>query len=89
MNALEAYFKDNAEDNLSKLAERIHRAPSSLTRPLRGERNASMSLARDVERGTAGKVTASQFIDLCLEAQKRQAPSDIPRPAPSEAQGAQ
>ncbi len=66
-NALAQYFEATG-DNVSKLAERIGRAPSSITRPLKGQRNASMELARDVERGTDGKVTASQFIDICLHA---------------------
>lgn len=68
-NALERYF-ETANDTPSKLAERIGRAPSSITRPLRGDRNASMALARDVERGTNGIVSASEFLAICLDAQK-------------------
>lgn len=69
MNALEQYFTETG-DNAANLAERVGRSPSSITRPLRGERNASMDLALDVERGTGGKVTASQFISICLDAKK-------------------
>ena len=69
-NVLETYFTETG-DNMSKLAERVGRSPSSITRPLRGERNASMALARDVERGTSGKVTASQFLDICLSAERK------------------
>jgi|GEM_PF-3356086 DNA-binding transcriptional regulator YdaS (Cro superfamily) len=69
MNALEAYFAETG-DNATKLAERIGRAPSSITRPLRGERNASMNLALDVERGTGGRVTAAEFLAICLKAKE-------------------
>ena len=67
-DALSAYL-DNAGETLSGLAARIGRSPSTLTRALRGERDASLKLARDVERGTEGKVSASDFIALCLRAQ--------------------
>lgn len=80
MNALTAYFADTG-DNLAKLAERIGRSPSTITRPLRGERNVSMNVAREVERATGGRVTAAQFIEICLEAQKG-------APAPSEPRSA-
>ncbi len=66
-NPLSAYF-DRTGDSPTKLAERIGRSPSSITRPLRGERNASMDLARDIERGTDGAVTAAQFLEICLSA---------------------
>lgn len=68
MNALAAYFAESGE-NIAKLAERIGRAPSTITRPLKGERNVSMNVAREIEQATGGKVTAAQFIAICLEAQ--------------------
>lgn len=74
MNALAAYFAESGE-NIAKLAEKIGRAPSTITRPLKGERNVSMNVAREIEQATGGKVTAAQFVAICLEAQ---------RPAPVE-----
>lgn len=62
-------YLDDAGETLSSLAARIGRSPSTLTRALRGERDASLKLARDVERGTNGRVSASDFIALCLRAQ--------------------
>lgn len=70
MNPLEAYFKESGE-NPTKLAERLNLAPSTITRPLRGERNVSMDVALEIERGTAGRVTAEQFMAICLEARRK------------------
>lgn len=69
MNALEQYFSETGESP-SSLAERIGRAPSSLTRALKGERNVSMNIAMDVERGTGGRVTAADFLAICLDAKR-------------------
>lgn len=69
MNALTAYLQESGE-TLNRLAERMGCAPSTLTRPLRGQRNASMDTALDVERATGGRVTASQFMDICLSARR-------------------
>lgn len=69
MNALERYFQQSG-DNPSKLAERVGRSPSTITRPLTGERNASMDVALDVERGTGGAVSAAEFLSICLDARK-------------------
>jgi hypothetical protein len=66
-NAMDRYLQDSGE-KLSNLASRINRAPSTLTRALGGERNPSLGLARDVERGTGGRVTASEFISICMNA---------------------
>ena len=49
-------YLDDAGETLSSLAARIGRSPSTLTRALRGERDASLKLARDVERGSIGDV---------------------------------
>lgn len=65
MNALMAYLTARGE-RLSAFASRIGRSPSTLTRALSGARNPSVDLARDVERGTDGEVTASEFIAICL-----------------------
>lgn len=69
MNALTSYFAETG-DNIAKLAERIGRSPSTITRPLKGERNVSMNVALQVERATAGKVTADQFVAICLDARR-------------------
>jgi len=74
MNALEQYFAET-DENISKLAERIGCAPSSITRPLKGERNVSMSLALQVEKATGRKVTAEQFMAICLSARRNFSPT--------------
>ena len=61
------YLKEQNQ-SLSAFAVRIGRAPSTLSRALAGERNPSIDLARDVERGTGGRVSASSFIQSCLDA---------------------
>lgn len=71
MNALATYFAESGE-NIAKLAEKIGRAPSTITRPLKGERNVSMNVARQIETATDGRVTAAQFIAICLEARRSQ-----------------
>ncbi|ACL61724.1 helix-turn-helix transcriptional regulator [Methylobacterium nodulans] len=77
MNALEQYFEETG-DNVSKLAERMGRAATTISRPLRGERNVSLDIALDVERVTGGRVTADQFLAICLAA-KRAAVAAVPR----------
>lgn len=67
-NALTRYFLETGE-NLSVLAARMGRSPSTLTRPVNGERNPSIGLAREVERATGGKVPANAFIEICMSAQ--------------------
>lgn len=67
MNALDVYFSETGE-NAHKLAARIGCSASTITRPLRGERNPSVKLARLVEHHTAGRVSAQQFIAICLDA---------------------
>ena len=69
MNALTAYFAETG-DNIAKLAERIGRAPSTITRPLRGERNVSMNVALEVETATGGRVPAAAFVAICLDAKR-------------------
>jgi transcriptional regulator with XRE-family HTH domain len=71
-NALTRYFRETGE-NLSILASRMGRAPSTLTRPVNGERNPSISLAREVEQATGGRVGAAAFIEICMSA--RSAPA--------------
>lgn len=66
---MEAYFADSG-DTPSALAARIGRAPSTITRALRGERNVSFDLAIDVERGTGGAVKAESFMADCLNARR-------------------
>lgn len=67
MNAIERYFSDTG-DTATSLAGRIGRSPSTLTRAINGQRNASMKLARQVEAGTGGKLKASDFLAACLAA---------------------
>ncbi len=66
-NAMDRYLHENGE-KLSNFAALINRSPSTLTRAIGGERNPSLSLARDVERGTDGRVTAGEFIAICMSA---------------------
>ena len=70
MDALSDYLSGN-DETLSAFAVRIGRAPSTLTRALSGKRDPSFDLARDVERGTSGRVSKLQFIEACLAARER------------------
>lgn len=72
MDALSKYLDDENE-KLSAFATRIGRAPSTLSRALSGQRDPSFDLARDVEAGTAGAVSALQFLEICLAAQPSEA----------------
>lgn len=67
MNELERYFHNSGE-NLNRLAQRIGCAPSTLSRPLKGERDTSVQLARKVEEHTAGAVSAESFLAICMKA---------------------
>lgn len=69
MNALDAYFAETGE-NAHRLAARIGCSASTITRPLRGERNPSVKLAELVEAHTQGRVSAQQFIAICMEAKR-------------------
>jgi hypothetical protein len=69
MDALSTYL-DEREEKLSAFAVRIGRSPSTLTRALSGQRDPSMDLARDVEKGTGGRVSKLQFLEICLTAQR-------------------
>lgn len=73
MDALSNYFAETGE-NVSTFAVRIGRAPSTLSRVLSGQRDPSIDLARDVERGTGGLVSKLQFLEICLAAQSPSAP---------------
>lgn len=68
MDALSSYIGESGE-KLSTFAVRIGRSPSTLSRVLSGQRDPSFDLARDVERGTGGKVSRLQFLEICLAAQ--------------------
>jgi hypothetical protein len=81
MNKLHAYFAETG-DNPTKLAERIGRAVSSITRPLNGERNASMDLALDVQQGTNGRVTAAEFLAICIDAKTAKRQKHVAPPSP-------
>ncbi len=70
MNALERYLRSSGE-TVTQLARRIGRSPSTLSRPLNGERNVSMDIAVEVEAATGGAVTAEQFMAICIEAKRR------------------
>jgi plasmid maintenance system antidote protein VapI len=80
MSLLDQYFAETG-DNASKLAERMGVSPSSITRPLRGERNASMDLALKVEEATDRRVPASVFLEICLEAKRARASQPEPATA--------
>ncbi|WP_222395639.1 helix-turn-helix domain-containing protein [Rhizobium leguminosarum] len=68
MDALSSYL-DERNERLSTFAVRIGRSPSTLSRALSGQRDPSVDLARDVEKGTQGSVTTLQFLEICLAAQ--------------------
>jgi len=65
MDPLSQYLSETNE-KLSAFAVRIGRSPSTLSRALAGQRDPSVDLARDIERGTGGRVTALQFLEICL-----------------------
>ncbi|MGO4338985.1 helix-turn-helix domain-containing protein [Labrys sp. KB_33_2] len=66
MNVLQRYFLETG-DTPSKLALRIGRSPSTISRVLRGERSASTDLAIDIEAGTNGKVSARDCLAIQLD----------------------
>ncbi|MEN5084293.1 helix-turn-helix transcriptional regulator [Bosea sp. TWI1241] len=68
MNALEQYFADHPGENLNRLAARIGCAASTLSRPIAGKRNPSVTLATKVEETTGGAVSAQEFIAICIAA---------------------
>lgn len=70
MDALSTFLEARGE-KLSAFANRIGRSPSTLSRALSGRREPSFDLARDVERGTAGKVSAIEFLEICLTARSK------------------
>jgi len=70
MNAVERYFQKTGE-TASGLAAKIGRAPSTITRPLRGKRRISLDIALEIERATSGAITAADFMSVCIEARKR------------------
>jgi transcriptional regulator with XRE-family HTH domain len=74
MDALSSYL-DERNERLSTFAVRIGRSPSTLSRALSGQRDPSVDLARDVEKGTQGSVTTLQFLEICLAAQAAAQPS--------------
>lgn len=67
MNELDTYFAETGE-NAHRLAVRIGCSASTITRPLRGERNPSVKLAKLIEQHTGGRVSAQQFIAICMNA---------------------
>ena len=69
MNALDTYFTQTGE-NAHRLASKIGCSASTITRPLRGERNPSVKLAKLIEQHTDGAVTAQQFLAICMEASR-------------------
>lgn len=66
MDAIERYFHESG-DTPSRLAGRIGRSPSTITRVINGQREPSFDLAREIERGTEGKLAAGEFLQACLE----------------------
>ena len=74
MNALDKYFAETGE-NAHRLAAKIGCSASTITRPLRGDRNPSVKLARLIEQHTDGRVTAQQFIAICMDAAAPTEPS--------------
>ena len=83
MNALKRYFEETGENTL-RLAERMGVAPSTITRPLRGERNVRLDTALQVEIATDGRVTAEDFLSICVAAKRAKKGAD-PQPQPEAA----
>ncbi len=75
--SLDRYLRENGM-NLSGLAAQMGKSPSTLTRPLKGTRDPSVGLAKEVEQFTKGAVTAAEFIQACILAG---APSETTEPA--------
>lgn len=69
MTPLDRYFADTG-DNLPTLARRMGRHASALYRPLKGARNVSLTVALELERATGGKVSALDFLAICLDAKR-------------------
>lgn len=74
MDALSTFLSETGE-KLSTFAVRIGRSPSTLSRAISGRRDPSIDLARDVEKGTSGRVSTIQFIEICLNAQNSEGAS--------------
>lgn len=66
-NSLDRYLRETGE-KLSAIAARMGMHPSSLTRPLNGDRDPTVSLARKFEEAVNGRVTAAEFIEICMMA---------------------
>lgn len=66
MDAIDRYLQQSGK-TLSRLADDIGCAPSTMTRIAKGEREPSFELAERVERATGGKLSAAQFLQACLE----------------------
>lgn len=78
-------FTEQAGESPSSVANRIGVAPSTVTRPLKGERPANTDLALEVERATGGRLTAESFLSACLNAIR--ARRNIPKPEPKASEG--
>jgi plasmid maintenance system antidote protein VapI len=84
-NALDRYLAEHNE-SLNGLAQRMGRAPSTLTRVLKGERKPSPDLALDVEEHTGGAVPAADFMAICADASLQRA-REAARPRMAQAAG--
>lgn len=69
MNPLAQYFDQATEDNPTKLASRIGKSPSTITRVVKGERRPSFGLAKLIEGATGGKVMARDLLAHFLAAE--------------------
>jgi len=83
MDALSLYL-NKTKERLSAFAVRIGRSPSTLSRALSGQRDPSIDLARDVEAGTGGCISAIQFLEICLAAQAAEASRSAPQTGAAE-----
>lgn len=52
----------------TELARRAGRTPSTILRALSGEQRCSFEVALDVERATDGRLSAEEFLQMCLRA---------------------
>lgn len=77
MNALDRYLEKTGE-HVSTLAVRLGLHPATLLRPLNGQRNPTMRIALEVQRGTKGEVTALDFVKICMAAREKFRPGEPP-----------
>ena len=67
MSILKRYFADTPDDNATRMAARLGKPSSTITRIVTGARRLSFKLAMAIEKDTGGKVTAMALLTECHE----------------------